>query len=189
VGELIKEYDSKFTSLMEEKNELVNLIEKMKGSTSELVERQKRMIDLSMKMKQSLDYYSYHDKFVFDYPCEVSCREMFENTLQPTLSELTDGIQYFQENSTYSQSRKYLSMFQASRSKILSFVKSFFIKLFNREQSFAIKNCKLPLTGLIDSLYPKSKMKFISAFLLHYPQFQTHLEDIIKSIKESSTDD
>lgn len=50
------------------------------------------MIDLSIKMKQSFDYYSYHEKFSFDYPCEIGCREMFENLLQPTLSELTDGI-------------------------------------------------------------------------------------------------
>ena len=47
----------------------------------------------------------------------------------------------------------------------------------------------MPLVGLIDSFYPKSKMKFISAFILHFPQFQTHLEDIIKSIKERSSED
>jgi hypothetical protein len=133
------------------------------------------MIDLSMKMKQSLDYYSYHDKFVFDYPCEISCREMFENSLQPTLSELTDGIQYFQENTTYSQSKKYLALFQASRSKILSFAKSFFIKLFNKEQTFALKNCKVSLATQLDNFYPKSKAKFISVFLLHFPQFQGQL--------------
>jgi hypothetical protein len=46
----------------------------MNGSTSELVEKQKKMIDLSMKMKESLDYYSYNDKFKFDFPCEVACR-------------------------------------------------------------------------------------------------------------------
>jgi hypothetical protein len=54
------------------------------------------MIDLSIKMKQTLDYYSYHEKFSFDYPCEINCREMFENTIQTILSELTDGIQFFQ---------------------------------------------------------------------------------------------
>ena len=85
-----------------------------------------------MKMKESLDYYTYHSKFSFDYPCEISCREMYENILQQTLSELTDGIMYFQENSTYSQSKKYLGMFTSNRSKIYSFVKSFFIKLFSK---------------------------------------------------------
>jgi len=100
-------------------------------------------------MKQSLDYYKYHDKFAFDYPCEVSCREMFENLLQSTLSELTDGIQYFQENTTFSQSKRYLAMFQTSRSKILSFCKSFFIKMFNKEQMFIFKHSKVTLNGLI----------------------------------------
>lgn len=59
---------------MEDKDKLIDLLKTMKGSTSELVEKQKKMINLSMKMKESLDYYSYHSKFSFDYPCEVSCR-------------------------------------------------------------------------------------------------------------------
>ena len=62
---------------MKEKEELIGLIERMKGATSELVDRQKHMIDLSMKMKQCLDYYSYHEKLRFDYPCEVAARELF----------------------------------------------------------------------------------------------------------------
>lgn len=62
---------------MEDKNKLIDLIQGMKGSTSQLVYKQKRMIDLSMKMKESLDYYNYHDKFKFDYACDISSREMF----------------------------------------------------------------------------------------------------------------
>ena len=46
----------------------------MKGETSELVSKQKKLIDLSMKMKESLDYYSYHSKFSFDYACEIASR-------------------------------------------------------------------------------------------------------------------
>jgi hypothetical protein len=46
----------------------------MKGETAELVTKQTKMIDLSMGLKLSLDYYSYHEKYQFDYPCEVSCR-------------------------------------------------------------------------------------------------------------------
>lgn len=104
----------------------------MKGETSEIVNRQKKMIDLSMAIKESLDYYSYHEKFVFDFPCEVQFRHMFEDILQPTLSELSDGMQFFNENTTFVQAKKYLGMFQNSRSKVLSFVKSFLIKLFNK---------------------------------------------------------
>ena len=77
MGELINQYEGKFTKLIEDKNRLIEMIDSMKGSTSELVEKQKKMIDLSMKMKTSLDYYTYHDKFTFDYPCEIPCREMF----------------------------------------------------------------------------------------------------------------
>lgn len=98
---------------------------------------------------------------------------MFEQSIQPTLSELTDGIQFFTENTTYAQSRKLLGQFQASRSKLLSFAKSFFIKLFNREQIYTTKHCKVPLA--VDSLYQKSKIKFISSFLLLFPQFHSRL--------------
>ena len=59
---------------MTDKDRLIELIKGIKGSTSELVEKQKKMIDLSMKMKESLDYYTYHNKFSFDFPCEVGCR-------------------------------------------------------------------------------------------------------------------
>jgi len=144
---LLKEYESNFMNLMQDKDRLIDLIKGMKGETSELVEKQKKLIDLSMKMKESLDYYSYHSKFSFDYPCEVACREMFENVLQQTLSEIMDGIQYFQENITYAQSKKYLGMFQSSRSKVSSFVKSFFVKLLNKESQFMNKNQKLTFNG------------------------------------------
>lgn len=134
---------------MEDKDKLVGLLKSMKGSTSDLVDRQKKMINLSMKTKESLDYYSYHNKFTFDFPCEVSCREMFENILQQTLSELTDGIQFFTENTTYIQSKKYLGLFQNSRSKMLSFVKNFFIKLFTKESTFMNKYLKINFNNII----------------------------------------
>lgn len=47
----------------------------------------------------------------------------------------------------------------------------------------------MTMNGLIDSFYPKSKIKFISTFILHFPQFQSKLQNIIKSIKESSKED
>ena len=59
---------------MEDKDKLIELLNSMKGATSELVDKQKKMIDLSMKMKESMDYYTYHTKNQFDYPCEISCR-------------------------------------------------------------------------------------------------------------------
>jgi len=74
---------------------------------------------------------------------------MYENIIQQTLSELTDGMQYFQENTTYSQAKKYFGLFQSSRSKLFSFVKSFFIKLFNKESSFMNRHIKVNFNGII----------------------------------------
>ena len=112
---------------------------------------------------------------------------MYEDILQQTLSELTDGIQFFQENTTYAQSKKYLGMFQSSRSKMLSFVKSFFIKLFNKEVSFMNKHLKVSFNGLFENLYPKSKLKFISTYLIFFPQFVSKLDHILKSVKERAS--
>ena len=37
VGELLQDYETKFTSLMEDKDRLIKLLDEMKGATSELV--------------------------------------------------------------------------------------------------------------------------------------------------------
>ena len=57
---------------------------------------------------------------------------MFEDQLQPTLSELTDGIDFFTENPNYSGAKKYLSLYNSNKQKVTSFTKSFFVKLFNK---------------------------------------------------------
>lgn len=125
-----------------------------------------------MKMKETLDYYAYHDKFKFDFACEVSSREIFEDSLQPILSEIMDGIDFFTEKTTYVAAKQHLAMFRSSRTKVLSFTKSFLIKLFNKEDSFQRGNDKVSLLGCVDSYYPKSKIKFVLCYLCHFPQFQ-----------------
>lgn len=57
---------------------------------------------------------------------------MFEDRLQPILSELTDAIEFFSTNINYSSAKKYLSGLAANRTKVMSFTKSFFIKIFNK---------------------------------------------------------
>jgi hypothetical protein len=70
-------------------------------------------------------------------------------------------------------------MYISSRSKLLSFVKSFLIKLFNKEYNFSLKNSKANITGYIDNFYPKSKIKFITAYLTNFPQFKRHIRMIL----------
>ena len=48
-------------------------------------------------------------------------------------------------------------------------------------------HCKVPLTPHLDSLYPKSRVKFITAFLLHFPQFHPHLQHILSSVKDNAS--
>ena len=86
---------------------------------------------------------------------------MFEDQLQPTLSEFTDAIEFFSSNINYSSAKKYLNGLASARTKVTSFTKSFLIKILNKEYSFVIKHAKGKIWGHIDSFYPKSKPKFL----------------------------
>lgn len=57
---------------------------------------------------------------------------MFEDQLQPIVSQLTDAIQFFSTNSHFTNSKKYLSIAVSHKTKVTSFIKSFFIKLLNK---------------------------------------------------------
>lgn len=85
-----------------------------------------------MTLKESLDYYNYHEKHHLNYACEISSRQLFENKLQSSLSTIMDGIDFFQQNLNFVQSKKQLALYLSAKSKTLSFIKSFLIKLLNR---------------------------------------------------------
>jgi hypothetical protein len=57
---------------------------------------------------------------------------MFEDNLQSRLASIIDGMEFFQENINYVGAKKHLSQYSMSKSKILSFIKSFLIKLLNK---------------------------------------------------------
>lgn len=115
------------------------MLARVKGETLGLVNRQKALIDFSYTLKDSLDYYLYHQKNHFDFPSDVASRHVFEDALQPTLSTVMDGLDFFTQNHTHVSAKKHLNQYLNSKSKILSFTKSFFIKLFNKENNFVTK--------------------------------------------------
>lgn len=51
------------------------------------------------------------------------------------------------------------------------------------------KQLKINLNQLFDSFYPKAKFKFVTNFLLLFPQFAPKLEHILKSIKEKAPEE
>ncbi len=71
------------------------MLESIKGETGQLVDKQRKLIDLSMAIKESLDYYTDHSKTQFNYACEISSRQLFQDNLQPTLSTVMDAIDFF----------------------------------------------------------------------------------------------
>ena len=114
---------------------------------------------------------------------------MFEDQLQPMISQLTDAIQFFTSYSYYTNSKKYLSQAISSRTKVTSFTKSFFIKLLNKEYTFCFKNTKAPIWEHLTQFYPKSKMKFMQQFILLFPQFKKNLRNVIMMVKENATEE
>jgi predicted CopG family antitoxin len=51
------------------------------------------------------------------------------------------------------------------------------------------KHFKISFSGLLENFYPKSKLKFVSTFMIMFPQFTPKLEHILKSVKESSKEE
>lgn len=133
VDKLIQEYDVNFKHLIEQRTQLLDTLESINKDTSELIQKQKLYIDLANAVKENLDYYLYMDKFQFNFTHEPASREMFEDQLQPTLSMLTDAIQFFTLNINYANGKKYLNNLQNAKTKVTSFIKSYLIKLLIKE--------------------------------------------------------
>ncbi len=100
-----------------------------------------------------------------------------------------DGIEFFEENQTFVQAKKQLGIYLASKSKILSFVKSFLIKLLNKENAFAIKQLNHnKIDTQLNALYPKSRVKLLTDFLLTFPHLKKDLKDILLTVKDQNHD-
>jgi hypothetical protein len=76
----------------------------------------------------------------------------------------------------------------SSKSKMLSFIKSFYIKLFNKENTFIMKHINLnKLDQQLNILYPKSRIKLINDYIITYPHIKRHIKDIILSTKDNQS--
>ena len=51
------------------------------------------------------------------------------------------------------------------------------------------KNVKVSFQGIVDNFHVKSKLKFIYNFICIFPQFAPQMESILKSVKESSSEE
>ncbi len=71
---------------------------------------------------------------------------------------------------------------------MLSFIKSFYIKLFNKENIFIMKHINLnKLDQQLNMLYPKSRIKLINDYIITYPHIKRHIKDIILSTKDNQS--
>ena len=51
------------------------------------------------------------------------------------------------------------------------------------------KHIKVSFQGIIENFHVKSKLKFIYNFICIFPQFASQMEHILKSVKESSSEE
>lgn len=136
-----------------------------------------------------MDYYTYHQKHQFNFACEISSRQLFETTLQPTLSTIMDAIEFFEENSTFVQSKKHLGIYTNMKSKMVSFIKSFYIKLFNKENNFVMKCLQSnQLYSSMNGFYVKSRVGFLTDYISTFPQLKRCLKDTLASVKDLTDD-
>lgn len=160
----------------------------MQGDSAAVLEQQNRLVDLSVQLQENLNYYNYLAKFRFDFACELAQRELFEDQLQELLSELTEGMLFFETHPKFAMARKYLDRYKHEKQRLVGFSRTFLLKLFNRESSFSLKynqkDALAQFTESFTSTEPKPTVRFLCRYLSLFPQFRRKLEDVVRGCKE-----
>ncbi len=84
----------------------------MQGYSAAVLDQQNRLVELSVQLQEQLDYYNYLNKFRFDFSCELTQRELYEDQLQVLLSELTEGAIFFETHPKFTAAKKYLDRYR-----------------------------------------------------------------------------
>lgn len=102
------------------------------------------------------------------------------SNLQLTLSELTEGIEFFSSHPQFSNSKKYFQKYKEEKKKTLGYVKGYLLKLFTKEDGFVMKQSKAVSieSYFANNSYPKATYKFLSDYLVIFPQFKKELLDL-----------
>ena len=87
---------------------------------------------------------------------------------------MTEGIEFFISHPAFANSKKFLQKYRDEKKKMLAFVRSYLVKLINKEDSFVMKHSRtVHLESYFDNTcYPKATFKFLSDYLTIFPQFK-----------------
>ena len=118
------------------KANLIKKINDLYQESSEIIEQQKNLLDFSTIIKSNLLYYTEYrriEKDIDNIHLNLSTKESFENNLQRYLSEIMDGIIFFEMKQNYKNNKIYYENYSKLKKRLLLVIKTLFLKILNKE--------------------------------------------------------
>ena len=137
--EILKNLDScelNLNDLSLTKENLIKKINELYQESSEIIEQQKNLLDFSAVIKSNLLYYSEYKRLEQDIDnihLNLASKETFESNLQRYLSEIMDGMYFFEMKPNYKNSKLFLENYSKLKKRLLIVIKTLFLKILNKE--------------------------------------------------------
>ncbi|EAR90763.1 Sec34 family protein (macronuclear) [Tetrahymena thermophila SB210] len=148
----LEEIKKHFQHLEDNKKHVVEKINEFYQESSKLIDEQKNLLELQQEVKSNLQYYLAVEEIeqqLDSVQKDMVARSAYEDQLQRYLSEIIDGIIFFQSHPSFQQQVNYLAVYQKLKLRMTQLIKNFFFKIFNKEFTFintqltknVFKNC------------------------------------------------
>ena len=147
--------ESNLSALSLTKESLIKRINELYQESSEIIEQQKNLLDFNGIIKGNLLYYTEYKRIETDIEnihMNLASKEEFENNLQRYLSEIMDGIIFFEMKQNYQKSRIFYENYSKLKKRLLLVIKTLFLKILNKEFTEISANiAKIPLNDFFAS--------------------------------------
>jgi len=142
VIENAKDYEANINQIDEIKNSVIEKINTFYEESSVMLEQQKVLVDTGVHVQSILSYFTDCEKLekdVDNLALNISNIHIYEPNLQRFLSEIMDALEFFQSKPNYKNSQAFLEKYDKVKKKLLSVIKSMFIKIFTRSHNDIVK--------------------------------------------------
>lgn len=170
------------------KNNLIEKINSLYLESSEIIEQQKNLLDFSTIIKTNLLYYTELKRIEQDIDhihLNLSTKEAFEGNLQRYLSEIMDGIYFFEMKQNYKNSKGFLENYNKLKKRLLIVIKTLLLKILNKEFTDISTNLhKLQINNFFNNYAQNSTRNLF--FIVFYPEFRTFFPgDLTKELERN----
>ena len=128
--------EANLNDLSASKETLIKKINDLYQESSEYIEQQKNLLDFSTIIKQNLLYYTEYRRLETDIDnihLNLASKDTFEGNLQRYLSEIMDGLYFFEMKPNYKNSKLFLENYSKLKKRLLIVIKTLFLKILNKE--------------------------------------------------------